>query len=257
MDCNDARAHLVDLRRDTLDPALRSGVEAHLADCAKCRHEDAADQALTSALARQLRRSSAPASLRRALEQRWEKPARRSTRWPALRTMAAVALGAGLTVLPALAWRARTADPSMMAEAVNDHLRVLYSQRPLEVESGGIHQVKPWFEGKLDFAPTLDFAGDDEFPLQGGLVGYFVDRKAATFVFKKRLHVITLFVFPGAGLPWPTWSTQAIGSARGSSETVRGFHVLLWRRGDLGYALVSDANETDLLSLGAKVVGPT
>jgi anti-sigma factor RsiW len=143
----------------------------------------------------------------------------------------------------------------MLVEAVNDHLRVLYSQRPLEVESGGIHQVKPWFEGKLDFAPTVAFAGDDEFPLQGGLVGYFVDRKAATFVFKKRLHVITLFVFPAAGLPWPTLGTRAIGSAHGSLETMRGFHVLLWRQGDLGYALVSDANETDLLALGAKVAG--
>lgn len=28
------------------------------------------------------------------------------------------------------------------------------------------------------------------------------------------------------------------------------------REGDLGYALVSDANETDLLALGAKVAGP-
>jgi anti-sigma factor RsiW len=144
----------------------------------------------------------------------------------------------------------------MLSEAVNDHLRVLYSQRPLEVESGGMHQVKPWFEGRLDFAPVTAFAGDDEFPLQGGLVSYFVDRKAATFVFKRRLHVITLFVFPSAGLHWQALATRPIGRARGSLEMQRGFHVLLWQAGDLGYALVSDVNDEDLLALGARIAGP-
>jgi anti-sigma factor RsiW len=33
----------------------------------------------------------------------------------------------------------------------------------------------------------------------------------------------------------------------------RGFHVAMWRQGDLGYALVSDVNEADLLALGAKI----
>ena len=36
--------------------------------------------------------------------------------------------------------------------------RVLGSQRPLEIESGGIHQVKPWFAGRLDFAPAVGAA---------------------------------------------------------------------------------------------------
>jgi anti-sigma factor RsiW len=72
---------------------------------------------------------------------------------------------------------------AMVTEAVNDHVRLLQSQRPLEVESGGIHQAIPWFSGKLDFAPGIRFPGDAEFPLQGGAVGYFLDRKAATLVF--------------------------------------------------------------------------
>jgi anti-sigma factor RsiW len=56
---------------------------------------------------------------------------------------------------------------AMVTGAVNDHVRLLQSQRPLEVESGGIHQVVPWFSGKLDFAPGIRFPGDAEFPLQG------------------------------------------------------------------------------------------
>jgi hypothetical protein len=40
----------------------------------------------------------------------------------------------------------------------------------------------------------------------------------------------------------------------GVSRT-RGFHVLMWRKDDLGYALVSDVDPTDLQRLAVKVEG--
>jgi anti-sigma factor RsiW len=166
-----------------------------------------------------------------------------------------MAAGAALAVLVLFLFRSRpppSEDP-MLTEAVNDHLRVLYSEHPVEVQSGGIHQVKPWFEGRVDFAPVVPFAGDDDFPLQGGSVAYFLDRKAATFVFKRRLHLITLFVFRAEGLPWPSVATVPVGDVRGTFESSRGFHTLLWRKGDLGYALVSDADPKDLETLAGKV----
>jgi hypothetical protein len=61
-------------------------------------------------------------------------------------------------------------QPDAMAmEALNDHLRIPYESHPLEVESGGVHQVKPWFEGRVDFAPAVGLGGDDDFPLQPNL----------------------------------------------------------------------------------------
>jgi anti-sigma factor RsiW len=143
----------------------------------------------------------------------------------------------------------------LVGEAVTDHLRVLTSQNPLEIRSGGIHQVKPWFEGRLDFAPVVRFAGDDEFPLQGGSVGYFLDRKAAVFVFKRRLHVVTLLVFPAQGMPWPTRGLTALGDARAYAAASRGFNVLLWREGDQGYALVSDVDTPELTRLALRLAG--
>lgn len=162
---------------------------------------------------------------------------------------------AAMVAVVLFAWRSRPSDDPMLTEAVNDHLRVLYSEHPVEVESGGIHQVKPWFEGRLDFAPVVPFAGDDDFPLQGGAVAYFLDRKAATFVFKRRLHLMTLFVFRAEGLPWPTVATVPVGNVRGTLESSRGFHALVWKKGDLGYALVSDVDEADVKALAAKVAG--
>jgi anti-sigma factor RsiW len=252
MQCEEASTHLLARRKGTLDAKTTLALDEHLVGCARCRDEDAADAELSRALER-LPRRTAPRTLSRALAARWPLEAR--PRANVGRTIVAVVAGAALAASALLVWRGRASSEALYAEAINDHLRVLYSEHPLEVESGGVHQVKPWFSGKVDFAPVVGFGGDEDFPLQGGAVAYFLDRKAAAYEYKRRLHPITLFVFRADGLSWPA-ATRAIGHARGSVETERGFHVFLWRDGDLGYALVSDVDERDLGALATKIAGP-
>jgi len=173
-----------------------------------------------------------------------------------MRLMAAAGLLALAATVP-LFFRqqdgARQAQTLLANEAVSDHLRVLYADRGLEVESGGIHQVKPWFEGRLDFAPVLAFDGDEEFPLLGGSVAYFRDRKAAAFAFRHKLHRITLLVFRADGLTDLPSDNSAAGHAPGVRVRLRGFDALLWRHDDLGYALVSDMAGTELERLASKI----
>lgn len=233
-------------------------------------HEDAADRALAEALAHRLPRRAAPEALKRRLEEQLARrsgpdhvsspPSRsagRSSRFvrgavPALAVGLALAAGVALYYEHVVLPRAQ-AIAQLETEAVNDHLRILYSERPLDVQSGGFHQVKPWFSGRLDFAPVVAFAGDDDFPLQGGALSYFLDRKAAAFVFKRRLHTISLFVFRADGLPLSTGAPVPMGRVQARAARVRGFNVLLWRDGELGYALVSDVDAADLAALGAKL----
>src|SRR5262249_47265664 len=87
-----------------------------------------------------------------------------------------------------------TLEARLVDETVNDHLRILYAEHPLDVVSSDSHQVKPWFAGKLDFAPRNVFEGDADFPLQGGAIAVVLDRKAAALVYKRRLHLVTVFV---------------------------------------------------------------
>jgi anti-sigma factor RsiW len=191
--------------------------------------------------------------LKRSLERRWIETTPRSKTSRVVWGLAGMTCGAALMVLALVTWRAHSVNSALLTEAVNDHLRILYSEHPVEVEGPDTHKVRPWFQGRLDFAPAMAFGGDDQFVLRGGSVSYFLDRKAAALVFGRRLHTITLFVFRSEGLPWPTVGLRSIGQARGTLVTSRGFHVLLWRAGDLGYALVSDVNERELTELGAKI----
>ncbi len=217
------------------------------------------ERELDEALARRPR-AGAPAALRRrvealARESRESAPRRRPAFWfAALAGAAAAGVLAGTLVRPMAGRSNESAE--LVQEAVNDHLRVVASTRPIEIESGGIHQVKPWFTGRLEFAPRVEFSGDDEFPLAGGSVGYFRDRKAAVFLFHHKLHTITLLVFPAGGLPWRTRGLAALGPLAVDEQTARGFNVLLWREGDLGYALVSDVSAGELERLAPRLNHP-
>jgi anti-sigma factor RsiW len=265
VDCASVRLHLLDHVRGRLAPPLADEVDAHLAACLDCRRDAAQEEVVTELLESRLPQHPASLALKRRLAAAWPetmpsppppRPAWWRQWWPAL-----PALAVGLLLLATLPpYYERVLRPqgdvtALVAEAVNDHLRVLSSPRPLDVESGGIHQVKPWFEGKLDFAPEIPFAGDADFPLRGGALGYFHDRRAAVLVYQRRLHLVSLLVFRADGLPWPTRGLQAMGPTVAYPAASRGFNVLLWRSGDLGYALVSDIDPAELRQLGAKLGG--
>jgi anti-sigma factor RsiW len=260
MDCAGVRPHLLDHLRGRLDAPLADEVRGHLAGCLDCRRDAAQEEVVTELLENRLPQYPAAIALKRRLAAAWpdstpSAQAPRAAWWVRWGRPALPALAVGLLLLVAgPLYYERVAQPrndvaALVTEAVNDHLRVLASPRPLDVESGGIHQVKPWFEGKLDFAPEIPFAGDADFPLRGGALGYFLDRRAAVVVYQRRLHAVSLLVFRAEGLPWPSRGREP------HPASSRGFNVLLWRAGDLGYALVSDLDPAELRQLGAKLGG--
>jgi anti-sigma factor RsiW len=261
IDHEQTRRALLDYQRGTLPLADSAEVEAHLASCAECRAIDSEERALTELLVTRLPRTAAPAELKLRLLRMAAatstpapasvpKPRRALAPWTAAVASLAVAAAALLWPRP----DHTSPRPALIEEAVNDHLRVLYAAEPLEIRSTGIHDVKPWFTGRIDFAPDVGFSGDEDFPLVGGAVAYFIDGKAATFVFKHRLHTLSLFVFRAGQLTWPSGSTEMLGRVPLQRAELRGFHVLVWRSGELGHALVSDAESATVMRLASKVV---
>ena len=264
MTCEDARAQLLDYQRGRLALSAESEVRAHLDGCADCTRDDALEHELTRALEQRLPLHPASIALKRRLAAQWPTPSTQRSWWRRWRPvlMPALAFAALLMLVTPVLYYERTASrmagerAGLVAEAVNDHLRVLASQHPLDIESSDVHQVKPWFEGRLDFAPRVAFEGDAEFPLKGGALGYFRDRKAAVFVYARRLHPITLLVFRADGLPWPTRAQTPAGPPAVYRTVDRGFNVIMWRTDELGYALVSDVDPRDLNALAARIPLP-
>jgi anti-sigma factor RsiW len=264
VDCGEARPALLDLQRGRLPADRAAEVRAHVAGCADCTHAAEAEAALSEVLEHRLPQHAASLAFKRALREQWPAPTVRPRRWSRRWRVLAPAGALVLVVIATtpLVWERavrrpeREAVAALTGEAVNDHLRVLFSQRPLEIESGGIHDVRPWFAGRLDFAPVVRFEGDADFPLQGGAVGYFLDRRAAVLVYHHRRHILSLFVFRADGLRWPRSGLEPVGRGQARAERLRGFNVLLWRQDELGYALVSDVEPDALRALATRLAAP-
>jgi anti-sigma factor RsiW len=96
--------------------------------------------------------------------------------------------------------------------------------------------VKPWFDGKIDFSPVVEDLGDKGFVLTGGRLDYLDNRPVAAIVYRRRQHIINLFVWPAA--------RQA--DAPSVAETRQGYNVVHWMRGGMAYWAVSNLNLKEL-----------
>lgn len=256
MDCNHARTLLVPARRGRLEAAELADLRCHLSACPECTRADAAEGVLDEILDRRLPRRAAPASLVAELERMVDASAGagggssllaapRWRRFLAPSLAAALALALIGVLVERTSSRAEQARIAFLGEAVSDHLRALASERGPELASGANHEVKPWFEGRVEFAPVVPVPDVPELRLRGGSVGYFLDRKAAVVSYTLRRHAVTLLAFRPEGLDLPEIPGGG-GKVALRSDGVRGFRVVAWQAGGVGYALVSDVPPKEL-----------
>ncbi|HEV2446598.1 MAG TPA: zf-HC2 domain-containing protein [Candidatus Sulfopaludibacter sp.] len=229
MNCAEAQELVGAYFDDELDPVNSLAVEKHVAGCAACAGELEVLGALRSAMRAQAPYYAAPAELRARV-----RGGRRSfgAGWaPWLAAAAAVLVAAAV-------WLAPARGPAIEEEVVAAHVRSLQGNHLLDVPSSDRHTVKPWFAGKLDFAPEVEDLADRGFALVGGRLDYLDGRAVAALIYRRRLHTVNVFVWPGKG-------ERAMGL-----ETRRGFNVARWTHGGLEWWAVSDLSGAELRELG-------
>ena len=96
--------------------------------------------------------------------------------------------------------------------------------------------IKPWFQGRLDFAPAVPDLGDAGWTLVGGRLDYIAGRAVAAVVYRRRLHDINVFIWPDRGAV----------DERVNQRSIQGYEVLHWTRANMAYWVVSDLNRKEL-----------
>lgn len=140
---------------------------------------------------------------------------------------------------------ARPLNRSSDQELVTSHVRSLMANHLMDVISTDQHTVKPWFDGKLDFAPPVRDLAEEGYPLAGGRLDYLDSRTVAVLVYHRALHPINLYVWPAADS----------GEAALQTETVHGYNVVSWEKDDFEFRAVSDLNLDELRDF-ARRIGP-
>lgn len=240
LDHRDVRARLSAYLDDELDPMTSAAIAAHLAECVACTAALEQHAALSRAIRAEAPVHAASDALRARITaalpatQLPRAPGR--TRRPAWGFLAAVA---AVVVVAALAfgvgrWGGLGDQDRLASEVVASHVRSLLESHLTDVTSTDQHTVKPWFDGRLDFAPPVTDLAAQGFPLLGGRLDYVNGRAVAALVYGRRRHLINLFLWPHAGTRAPR------------ATTLNGYHVLHGDGAGVEYWAVSDVSPADL-----------
>lgn len=241
MNCAEIRLLLQAHADSELDAANSLELERHLKTCAACAADRQSLHSLKAALRQPSLRYSAPRSLRNEVRQIGRKPvAATSPRFNPLLLWKSLTFGATAFALLAILLRPGLSDrDQLLNEAVASHVRSLMVEHLTDVPSSDQHTVKPWFNGKLDFAPAVKDFAEQGYPLVGGRLDYLNGRAVAALVYRRNKHFINVFV----------WRAANTRSGKSVVTNTRGYSVISRESDGLHYCLVSDLDQTELAEL--------
>jgi len=241
--CEENRTILHAYLDGELDAPRSADFEKHLENCAACVRGLEAQESLRSKIQhanlyeplpddlegrvrRHLREASAPAPKRFA--------------WQWLAAAAALLLFVGISwkYLPKLGTGSSLSASAFASEIVDAHIRALQPGHLTDVASTDQHTVKPWFDGRVAFAPPVKDFAEEGFPLIGGWLDVLQGQNVAALVYGRRKHFISVFIWP-----------ERVDEAEQYTGSKNGYNWISWKQGELRLCAVSDTNRDDLNAL--------
>jgi len=215
-----------------LDPQTALRIDDHYSTCRQCSLRLARLQRLQQEIATAELDWSANADLRPL-----RSAIRRRTRetWWRLPWLWRSAVGAVAAALMLIMINTGRSGDSIERQMVDHHLQSMLADHLVDVPSTDQHTVKPWFQGKLSFAPSVPDLSADGFTLIGGRLDVVGGHPSAAIVYRRRQHIVNLWVLAADG---------AQGQLK--SSDVEGFHVLHWGKSGADFWAVSDLNPAEL-----------
>jgi len=216
--------------------------EEHLKTCPDCAGELRGKNALRDSLQAANLYERAPEGLRSRIRAALPAearplpipmPRRPVLEWLAVAAAILVAVFLGARLLPNTGGQR---ENFVAEEIVASHIRSMQPGHLYDVESTDRHTVKPWFDGKLDFAPPVVDLKDQGFPLVGGRLDYVDHRNVAALVYQRQKHFINVFV----------WPQESKTSKLPELQSIQGYNVVSWSHDGMNFCAASDLNVAEL-----------
>ncbi len=244
MHCKDIRAQLNAYLDGELDAGAAPALEAHVATCALCGAELRSLRQLQHSIRTEGHwplPNGLEASLRQTLHSAAETEQMAQGKAALLGDWRGILVGLAAGLVLGVVFYLLLMQPVREGNGLVDRVVALHVQSQLadhlvDVASSDRHQVKPWFQGRVDYSVPVHNLADQGFPLLGGRIDYLDGRNVAALVFGHRRHRINLFVWP------------ATESAARIPETTnrRGYRLIARAAQGLEFLAVSDLNGEEL-----------
>jgi anti-sigma factor RsiW len=228
-----------------LDLASSLEVEEHMQECHICARAYSSQTALRSTLKSSSLYYPAPEKLQQRIRSSLRHEAKSEIRsrmfgWRWLTVGAAFAF---MLLTAFVIWRGApgyqrpSRDELLTQEILSNHVRSLQLENHrIDVVSEDPHTVKPWFDGKLDFAPPVKDFSSLGFPLIGGRLEYLNNRTVAALIYQRQKHYINLFI----------WPAEQAGSTGEVTVQQLGYNLIHWTSSGMNYWAISDLNNVEL-----------
>jgi len=245
MNCQEIQRWLGAYCDGELDLPRTLEIEKHLRDCPAC-----AQAKETAMLTRKQIRAAAfdaPSNLQSRIraavlpETKRNKPAPRPMRSWFTWGLSTAAASLVLAFIFAQTVLRPNTDGAVLNEIADSHIRSLIGNHLVDVVSSDQHTVRPWFEGKVDFAPAVPDLSAHGFEIIGGRLDYINGHQASTLVYQVRKHYISLFIWPSGA---KNTAAQAVVFENKTSQ--RGYQVIHWISNGMNHWAISEISPEEL-----------
>ena len=242
MNCRETQERIHGFVDSELGLVWNLEMEHHIHECPSCSGAHERLRAMHTVLSDNSLYFQLPAGLQDRLRTRLRKVSSVegsvrtiSPTWRGIGMAAALVLCIAGTWQVAITTQRSSTTETIGQEVVTSHVRSLMATHLTDVPSSDQHTVKPWFNGKLDFSPVVADFADHGFVLDGGRLDYLGKRAVAALVYRRRQHVINLFIWPTSQPDASIWTFDR-----------QGYHVFNWNKYHVTYWAVSDLNPEEL-----------
>lgn len=230
-----------------LDAIASARLEGHLRRCPDCRAALERIEGTRALFADPALRAAMPDALRARLTGAVPVAPSQSPRFRAGPWLGGGAVGALAASLALLLVAPDLAEPGLADALIDGQIRSLQSGHLVDVATSDRHVVKPWFNGRITYAPPVVDLKAQGFPLIGGRLDVIARENVAALVFRRRLHTINLYIRPAPG----------VAAALVTRRQRAGYNVVRWVHGGLEFWAVSDLEAGELDQFRAAFVQAT
>jgi mycothiol system anti-sigma-R factor len=253
-DCNHIKQLLYPYLDGELDVIQNLDVEAHILDCQACCDLLNEEKRFLSVLKNRCMHEKGPAELKAKIERKLSHKERSFLHFfsnpPFKLAFASALAGILIFLFCAKLFELRiNPTPPLVKASVENHLKFINKNIPLEIKSPDPKVVVAWFKERIDFMPHLPELKDNEIVLLGGRLGKFKGEHLALVNYQVDKSPVTMAIIKGN----PSASVESrdyffIKGRRFNFSQKLGFNAISWTDDGNNFALVSSPSPQDIIS---------